>query len=210
MKLRTPSWRPAVMAYRRVVVALGLVLASCAVQPPAPTALSPAAESSPTAAAESSPTSSPDLASEAVTEGGITLAATAEPATAVAGMPIDVNAVLTHDRAGRLIVSGSGSGVVFFSVIREEDGLSSGPSVMTDDCSRHELAAETIVPFFPSNGYSADDPDVDFKRAYQQSPELRLPAGTWRIDVATSGSLGEGCSGPLLDLQVSLTVVVTE
>lgn len=198
MKLRTPSLRPAVMAYRGTVVALGLVLASCAVQPPAPTAPSPAAESS------------PNLVSETVTEGGFTLAATADPASAVAGAPIDVNAVLTHDRAGPLIVFGSGSGIVFFSVTREEDGLSSGPALMTGDCSRHELAAETVVPFFPSGGYSRGDPNAEFMEAYQQAPELTLPAGTWRIDVATSGSLGEGCTGPRLDLQVSLTVVVTE
>lgn len=206
MKLRTPSRRPAVMAYRGIVVALALVLASCALQPPAPTAPSPEAESSPTTAAESSP----NLASEEVTEGGFTLAATAEPATAVAGAPIDVNAVLTHDRPDPLIVSGSGSGIVFFSVTREEDGLTPGPPEMTSDCVSRELPAETVVPFFPSNGYSADDPNADFKRAYQQSPELMLPAGTWRIDVATFASLGGGCSGPPLDLQVSLIVVVTE
>ena len=206
MKLRTPSRRPAVMTYRGTVVALGLVLASCAVQPPAPTAPSPEAESSPTTAAESSP----NLVSETVTEGDFTLAATAEPATAVAGAPIEVNAVLTHDRPDPVIVSGSGSGIVFFSVTREEDGLSSGPPEGTGDCVARSLAAETVVPFFPSGGYSADDPNADFKKAYQRSPELRLPAGTWRIDVATFASLGEGCSGPPLDLQVSLTVVVTE
>jgi hypothetical protein len=145
-----------------------------------------------------------------VTEGGVTLAATAEPGTAVAGAPIDVNAVLTHDRADPLVVSGSGSGIVFFSVTREEDGLGSGPPEMTGGCRRHELAAETVVPFFPSGGYSRDDPNADFMEAYQQAPELTLPAGTWRIDVATFASLGEGCTGPLLRLEVSLTIVVTE
>ena len=81
---------------------------------------------------------------------------------------------------------------------------------MTGICTRHELASETVVPFFPSGGYSTGDPHAEFMEAYQQASELTLPAGTWRIDVATVGSLGEGCTEPRLDLQVSLTVVVTE
>lgn len=81
-----------------------------------------------------------------MTEGGVTLVAMAEPRMAVAGVPIDVNAVLTHDRARPLIVFGSGSGTVFFSVTREEDGLSSGPPVMTMDCSRRQtFQADSMI-----------------------------------------------------------------
>lgn len=71
---------------------------------------------------------------------------TADPSRAVAGAPIDVSAVLTH-RPGPLIVFGSGTGVVYFSATREEDGLSSGPPLRTSDCGRHELASETVVPY---------------------------------------------------------------
>jgi len=42
------------------------------------------------------------------------------------------------------------------------------------------------------------------------SPELSLPAGTWRIDVIASGSLGEGCAGERLGHEVSLVVTVTD
>ena len=205
MKLRTLSHRSAVMAYRGTVVALGLVFASCAVQLPAPTPPSPTAESSPKTAAELLR----NLASQVVTEGGVTLFATADPARAVVGAPIDVSAVLTHDRAGPLIFLGSGSGIVFFSVTRKEDGLSSGPALMTLDCSRHEFARPRLS-CRSSRAYCSGDPNAEFMQAYQQASELTLPAGTWRIDVATAGSLGEGCTGPRLDLQVSLTVVVTE
>lgn len=66
------------------------------------------------------------------------------------------------------------------------------------------------MPFIPSNAHSADDLNVEFKRAYQQSPELVLPPGTWSIDVATFANLGVDCSGPALDIEVSLTVLVTQ
>lgn len=156
--------------------------------------------------------SAPELATGTATEDGITLAVTAEPAVVASGEAIEVEAVLTHDRPDALIVSGSGTGIVFFSVTRLEDGLTSGPPVMTGDCGLHELpaGAPTVVPFSKSGGYSPDDPNADFLEIYFADPELTLPAGSWQIEVTTHGSLGEGCAGPQLDLAISLVVTVTD
>ena len=63
---------------------------------------------------------------EAVTRNGLTLTATAERATVGPGEPIEVTASLSNDGESDVEVVGSGSGIVFFSVTRLEDGLGSG------------------------------------------------------------------------------------
>lgn len=179
-----------------------LLLAACSIGP-TPTAIGPPDAAGP---------SVPELAAGTVTEDGITLSVTAEPAVVSAGAPIQVEAVLEHDRPDPLIVSGSGSGIISFSVTRLEDGLTSGLPAMTSDCARHELppGVPLVVPFSKSGGYSPDDPNADFLELYFADPALTLPAGAWRIDVATHGLLGEGCDGPPLQLEVALVVTVTD
>ena len=196
------SSRQGVMRHRLTLMLSAPLLVACSVTP-TPTAIGPPDEPGPSAS---------ELTTGTVTEDGITLAVSAEPAVVAAGVPIDVEAVITHDRPDALVVSGSGSGIVSFSVTRLEDGLTSGPSAMTGDCARHQLpaGAPTVVPFSKSGGYSPDDPNADFLDIYFSRPELTLPLGTWQVDVATHGSLGEGCGGPPLDLTVSVVVTVTD
>lgn len=179
-----------------------MLLAACSTTP-TPTLIGPPAEPGP---------SVPELASGTVNVDGITLTVTAEPAVVAAGDTIDVEAVLSHDRPDALIVSGSGSGPVAFSVTRLEDGLTSGAPAWTSDCARHEIPMgdPMVVPFSKSGGYTPDDPNADFLEVYFADPELTLPAGSWRIDVTTHGTLGEGCTGPPLALEVSLVVTVTD
>lgn len=181
---------------RLVPVTLAVALVACAASP-SPSAPGPSA---------------PELAAGQVTEAGITLAAVAEPAVVRAGELIEVTAELSHDRPEPLVVSGSGMGIVFFSVTRVEDGLTSGPAVSTGDCALHELPAGEVVtvPFAKSGGWSPEDPNAAFMEAYQSDPELTLPPGTWRIDITTSGNLGDGCDGEPLSHELSLLVTVTE
>lgn len=190
-------WRPAAVHRLLRVAAVTLVLAACA-QPPTPSAVSP---------------STPELAAGQVTKAGITLAATASPAHAAVGEHITVVAELSHDEPTPLVVWGSGTGIVFFSVTRQEDGLSSGPPVSQGDCARYELppGEPTVVPFAKSGGWSPGDPNADFLRTYFSEPELILPPGTWRIDITTSGTLGDGCgTGELLGHGLALVVTVTD
>jgi len=156
--------------------------------------------------------STPQLASGADTQDGITLSAMADPATLSTGDVIDVSATLSHDAGDDLALSGSGSGVVFFTVTRIEDGLTSGPPMMTGDCAGHVLPAgePTVIPFEKSGGYSPGDPNAAFMDAYYSDPLLTLPSGTWRIDVATYANIGPGCTGVQLDLAVELIVTVTD
>ena len=161
--------------------------------------------------AEPSPTT-PELAAGTVSRHGLTLGATAEPATAKTGDAIDVTASLTNDGPADLQLSGSGSGIVFFSVTRLEDGLGSGPPISTGDCAPYILRADEplVVPFQKSGGFSPGDENAEFMEIYNATPELTLPPGTWRIDVTTSGNIGPGCTGQLLDLALELIVTVTD
>ena len=186
----------------RRLMLLAVALTACGVGP-SPTSIGPSDAPGPSA---------PELAAGEVRGDRLTMRVTAQPAVVAAGEPIEVQATLVHAGPGPLVVSGSGSGIVSFSVTRLSDGLSSGPPAWTDDCAIHELPAgeEIVVPFSKSGGWSEDDEHADFLRTYFSDPELSLPPGTWRIDVATHGTRGEGCRGPQLELEMSLIVTVTE
>ncbi len=146
-----------------------------------------------------------------VSTDGFTLTLAADVARVRAGDEIGVTATLGHDQPRDVLLSGPGSGVVFFSVTRREDGLTSGSPAHTDDCARHVLAAgpALTIPFSKSGGYSPDDPHADFLEIYFADRALSLPAGTWRIDAVTHAWIGEGCTGDSLELAASVEVVVT-
>jgi len=186
---------------RFVLPALLALLAAACSQSPTPTPLGSLVQPGPTA---------PELAAGTVSGHGMTLSAAAEPAVLAAGQPIEVEATVTNDGADPIVLSGSGSGIVFFSVTRLEDGLTLGDSLRTGDCVSHVIREPIVVPFFKSGGWSEDDPNADFLRAYFSDRELRLPSGTWRIDVAVLANIGEGCTGPPVDLGLSLIVTVAE
>ena len=185
-----------------LAAAAALILAACSVTP-TPTTLGSGAQPGPT---------TPELAAGSVSGHGMTLSATAEPAVVAAGEPIDVQAVVTNDGADPILLSGSGAGFVFFSVTRVEDGLTSGAPVMTSDCAPHVVppGEPVTVPFSKSGAWSDGDPNADFVRTYLADPELTLPSGTWQIDISTAATVGEGCVGEPLDLELSLIVTVTE
>lgn len=190
------------MILRFLLGVVAVALAACAAVP-SPTAIGPSDVPGP---------SVPELAAGEVSDGPVTMRVTAEPAVVAAGQRIEVETVLEVDGSDPLLVTGSGSGIVGFSVTRLEDGLTSGPPASSGDCVRHELPTgePTVVPFAKSGGWSPDDPNAGFLEAYFAQPELTLPAGTWRIDVSVHATVGEDCTGPPLDLQLSLPITVTE
>jgi hypothetical protein len=195
--------RRSVDMQRMVLSSLVALLVTACSQSPTPTPLGSLSEPGPTA---------PELAAGTVSGHGMTLSTAAEPAVVAAGERIDVEATVTNDLADPILLSGSGSGFVFFSVTRVEDGLTSGPPVWTDDCVPHVIppGEPIVIPFAKSGGWSEDDPNVAFLRTYFSEPELSLPSGTWRIDVTVHGNIGEGCTGPAVDLELALIVTVTE
>ena len=184
------------------LLSMTLLIASCSVTP-TPTPLGSDPQPGPT---------TPELAAGTVTGDGLTLSAMAEPAVVAAGQPISVEATVTNDGEEPIILSGSGGGYVLFSVTRVSDGLTSGEPVTTGDCVRHvvPVGEPNVIPFSKSGGWSEDDPNAAFLRTYFSDPELTLPPGVWQIDITTLANFGEDCSGPPLDLDLSLLVTVTE
>jgi hypothetical protein len=189
--------------HRLAYSALVAVLVAACSQSPTPTPLGSHLQPGPTA---------PELAAGTVSGQGMRLSATAEPAVVAAGERIDVEATVANDGADPIVLSGSGSGFVFFSVTRVEDALTSGPPVWTDDCVPHVIppGEPNVIPFAKSGGWSEGDPNAAFLRTYFSEPELSLPSGTWRIDVTVHGNIGDGCTGPAVDLELALIVTVTE
>jgi hypothetical protein len=67
--------------------------------------------------------------------------------------------------------------------------------------------AAVEYPLVKSGGYSPDEPLASFYAAYFDSPELRLPAGTWTIGAGGSWYIGD-CGDELHSLSASVTLVV--
>lgn len=202
MERGTRSRRP--RGVQRLVLfgAVALFVAGC-LAAPTPTPLGPDELPGP---------SNPELAAGTARQGDLALSVTAEPAVVAAGETIGVTATISNEGEDPLVVSGPSSGVVFFSVTRLEDGLSSGPPAIEGDCALQAFAPGQPVGYrFKKSGiFTDDDADADFRRAYFRDPELRLPSGTWRIDISTAGVVGEECRGDPLAIEISLVVTVTE
>lgn len=189
--------------HRSVSLALVALAVSACAASPTPTPVGSDGGPGPTA---------PELASGTVSGHGMTISVTAAPAVVAAGQRIEVEAVVTNDGDQPLVLSGSGSGFVFFSVTRVEDGLTSGPPVMSGDCAPHVLppGEPMVVPFFKAGGFSPDDPNADFLSAYFSEDALTLPSGSWHIMITTAATLGEGCTGEQVQLEISLPVTVSD
>lgn len=183
-----------------LVIAFTLPLSACS-STPTSTPVGSGTQPGPTA---------PELASGVATQGDFTLSVVVMPAVAATNQVIEVTGSITNGGPEPLTVSGPGSGVVFFSVTRLEDGVSSGPPVIEGDCTPHEFPTGEPVDFsFKKSGaFTDEDADAGFRRSYFADPELRLPPGTWRIDISTAGVVGEQCRGEPLEIELSLVRTV--
>lgn len=200
---RSVTIRPVGMIRLSAALVIVATVGACAAEQPSPTAIGSDVGPGPT---------DPELTSGVASQGDLSLSVAAMPAVAATGQPIMVTSSITNGGRQPLTVSGPSSGVVFFSVTRLQDGLSSGPPVVEGDCAPHEFppGQPVIFPFKKSGAFTDDEADADFRRSYFADPALRLPSGTWRIDVSTAGVVGEQCRGEPFEIELSLVVIVTE
>ncbi len=124
--------------------------------------------------------------------------------------PID--AVATFAYAGPKAweeLSGSGSGPILFG-IEQSDGPIDNGFWQHDDCKRHVLERDgpLVQGFQKGAAFGASDPMADFWRDYVAEPDLRLPAGHYRLTALVELIVGRGCDGPPLDLRASVEVTV--
>jgi hypothetical protein len=126
-----------------------------------------------------------------------------------ANQPIDVSATLSYlgPEAGIDLV-GSGSGLIGFTA-KQLDGRLDITGGHTDDCRTYRLdrAQPMVVPYAKSGGWSNDDPDAAFYRAFFADPVFRLPRGRWQISATAAFTVGE-CGGPSHALDAAVTIVV--
>jgi hypothetical protein len=118
-------------------------------------------------------------------QGDFTLTITAPRADYGAGDVIDVHAEVRYDgTADTMTVSGETPLVAFG--IEQQGGAIQQLSVGDANrrrCTPYELrkGVPLTVGYTKSGGWGAEDPNADFYLAYFNDPELRLPAGTWRV-----------------------------
>ena len=128
-----------------------------------------------------------------------------------AGAPVDVAAILTWEGANpTATIWASGSGPVSFR-LGQIDGTIALGGAMTADCATHDYTrlAPVAVPFRKSGGFSADDPNAGFYRAFFADPVLRLPAGRWRVTANLNGFLVPcEMNAPEVDLTLQAEILV--
>ena len=126
-----------------------------------------------------------------------------------AGEAIDIAATLTYLGPRDMVVaSGSGSGLVIFT-IDQLDGTRDMGAVATTDCRRYQLRRGEAqrYAFTKSAAFSESDPHAGFWRSFLAEPELRLPVGRWRITAQGSFYTGD-CGDREHRLSASVTIDV--
>lgn len=129
-----------------------------------------------------------------------------------AGQPIRVMATLIYLGPDATIQArGPGTGLIGFGVESDDPAILIGPA-FTSDCAPWPFTRGEVVeyPFGKSGGYGEDEPLAPFYRSYFGIPELRLPAGTWRIFAGGGFYTGPDCGEafPHHELTTSVTVIV--
>jgi hypothetical protein len=128
-------------------------------------------------------TPSADATSAVANDGTFEVRISTPSAHVAADGTITIESSLTYVGTDRTAtVAGSGTGLVVFGV-RQLDGSHVVTPAWTADCAQRTMTAGVAVtqPFAKSGGYSNDDPDAPFMRAYFAERPLRLPPGRWRI-----------------------------
>jgi hypothetical protein len=130
--------------------------------------------------------------------------------TFTAGEAIEGEAMLSLTAPGAVELGGSGGGLLGFE-FREVGGRRHIEPAWMADCVPHRLADDRpiVSGITKSGGFSADDPEAAFYRAFFADPLVRLPAGEWEISAIASIVEGADCSGPAGSLRASIRVTVT-
>jgi hypothetical protein len=130
--------------------------------------------------------------------------------TWAAGEQITGQASLVLTQGDAVDLGGSGGGVIAFSYA-EIGGRRRLDPIWTADCAPHLLTAQKpfTEPLAKSGGFSNDDPDAEFYRAFLTAPTVALPAGIWQIGAVASFVEGAGCAGTHYDFTTTVRIAVT-
>ena len=128
----------------------------------------------------------------------------------VANEPVSAVARLSYEGADSIAkLSGTGSGAILFN-IEQLDGDLDQSAFQHDNCKPYELSADQPIeiPFRKSGAFDPNGPRAAFWSDFFAEPELRLPAGRYRLTAFVPLSVGVGCPNPPLDLRASIEIDV--
>jgi hypothetical protein len=150
------------------------------------------------------------MPSSTVHDGPFTLEFEASAASYAENEPVHAVAIFSYEADDAVAeLSGTGSGAILFN-IEQLDGDVDQSAFQHDNCKPYELPADQPIeqPFSKSGVYDPDSPRATFWRDFFTDPELRLPAGHYRLTAVVPLSAGAGCSEPPLDLSTSIEIEV--
>jgi hypothetical protein len=122
-----------------------------------------------------------------------------------------ITGTVTLSFAGPKPTTISGSGQVLNFSYSEVGGTRQVDPVWTADCAIHTLGPKTpITVALGKTGAASDsDPSAAFQHAFLfDSPDVRLPAGTWDVTALAIFNEGEGCSAGSHDMQATVRITV--
>ena len=143
-------------------------------------------------------------------DGTFELHLSAPRATVPAGLPVTPITTITYVGPAAAITFGSSDPAVVFSV-EQLDGPHHAGGGASDVCASTTLqrGVPDNVPFGKVGGFSDDEPDAAWLRAYFMDPLLHLPAGSWRI-TAELEAFVPSCGGLKHRLRASIVVAITD
>jgi hypothetical protein len=176
-----------------VALALSLVLGGCSGNAPT------------TSPAPTSPTVAVPIRAETV-QGRYRLSFELPRSTWKAGEPIDGVATLALVNGPGVDLGGSAGGLFVFDFAAVDGSHHVQPGADAA-CAPYRLEQERPMSssIKKSGGFSPDEPDAPFYRAFFRDPIVRLPAGEWRITAIVWFVEGRGCAGQSRTIQVPLT-----
>jgi hypothetical protein len=127
------------------------------------------------------------------------------PASVRADQPIEGTATLESGSAEAITISGSGSGIVF--EYAEVDGDRRVMPVWTDDCQPYQLTEDDPLE---SELTKSGAVDSEFAEQFLEGPDIRLPAGEWRISAIVNFFEGPSCTGQRHSMSASVVIQVDE
>jgi hypothetical protein len=130
-------------------------------------------------------------------------------ATWSAKEPITGAATLALAQGAGVDLGGSGGGLLFFQYA-SVDGTHNVGGAMTADCRAYRLepGVGMSAPLSHSGGFSPEQPDFEFLRTFLTAPDVRLPAGDWKMSAVADFVEGQDCSGASRRITATVTIHV--
>lgn len=127
-----------------------------------------------------------------------------------AGEPITGAATLSLVQGAGADIGGASGGLLAFGYA-SADGVHHVEPVSDAACRGYRLATATPMSasLSHSGAFYPEQPDFEFNRAFITAPDVRLPAGDWKISAIASFAAGKDCSGASRTITATLTIRVT-